>query len=111
MGAPGALYRQVGRAADVGEIHNLPLKPFLIPDVISERQRVHPTLGQGAGDASGQTGAGGRVLRVRDDEIERPLLPERRYPRQHEVATGSSDNITDEQESNHASKSARAGLR
>ena len=74
--------------------------------MVAEGERVYPPLGQGTGDGPGQAGAGRRIFGIGNDEIEPPLPPERRHPREHKVATGPADNITDEQESNHASKSA-----
>ena len=59
--------------------------------MVAVGERVYPPLGQGTGDGPGQAGAGRRIFGIGNDEIEPPLPPERRHPREHKVATGPAE--------------------
>ena len=70
---------------------------LLVPDMVARRHHVDAPLEQLIANLARDAEAGGRVLGVRDDEIDPVEVDDARQPVPDELAPGLADDVADEQ--------------
>src|SRR5258708_21282836 len=71
---------------------------LLVPDVIPRRHRVDAVAEDGVGDIPGDAEAGGGVLDVGDDEVQRLLFDERGHGAARDLAPRLAEDVADEKD-------------
>src|SRR6185312_3772294 len=89
--------RKIQRANEFWRALDEDQRLFLIPGVVAERHRVGASVEEFLVDRLGNAEAAGRILAVDDDEIEPPVLDERRQVFVDRGASGFADDIADEE--------------
>ena len=72
---------------------------LLVPDVVARGHHVDAAVEQLVADLARDAEAGGRVLGVGDDEVDRVAVDEGRQPVLDQVAPGPADDVADEEQS------------